>query len=96
MPEKANTLTPEVMKALAAIPVLKSKTGDLLDDLVEGVENQTKIKEFIQTYFGSVDGFVVAVYSFLKTNNYLPDPEVEDEDDETIDPLDMLEARNWE
>lgn len=89
-----HTLTPEVLMAIAQLPLSQSKTGNWLDDTINTVDLTVQIKELVVEHFGTSENFFVAVAAFLQENNYLPDISLPESEEESSDFLDLLDSRN--
>lgn len=92
----AFTLTPEVLTAIAKLPLSQTKTGNWLDDTLNTAELATQVTEILNQHFGSnYYNFFVAVAMFLQQNDFLPDVSVPESEEESFDAIDMMDERNW-
>lgn len=90
----AYSLTPEVLLAIAQLPLSQTKTGNWLDDTINAADLTVQIKELVVKHFGTSESFFVAVAAFLQENNYLPDVSLPETEEESSDFLDLLDSRD--
>jgi hypothetical protein len=99
-----NTLTTEVLFDIALLAknnnIDKIEQKEILDELLNSKEMQDSLYYFSAAHFeGRYDNFFLAVYRFLKDNNYLPEvPDEQPNKEEDFDSIAldyMMEERNW-
>jgi hypothetical protein len=89
----AYSLTPEILTAIAKLPLSQTKTGNWLDDTINSADLTVQIKELVVEHFATSENFFVAVAAFLQENNYLPDVSLPESEEESSDFLDLLDSR---